>query len=348
MTDLARIPALADECRAAIAAASSQADIDNIKSRYLGRSGEFSTLKKSIKEVAPADRGAFGKAVNDADRELQALLTARADAIRGAGGTAASGVDPTLPGAPRDPGALHPITQTINEMSAIFQMLGFERVTDREVESPFYNFDALNIAADHPARDDTDNFYLDTSAIEGAAPGSMLVRSQTSTVQIRTMQQRKPPLRIVAPGRVYRPDTHDATHLSQFHQVEGLAVGEDITLSDLKYTLQQFVNAYYGPGRKVRFRPHFFPFTEPSFELDLSCAMCGGSGCASCKNEGYVELLGCGMVDPAVFDAVGYDATKVQGFAFGIGVERLMMQRARIPDIRYLIRNDLRFLAQFA
>jgi phenylalanyl-tRNA synthetase alpha chain len=248
------------------------------------------------------------------------------------------GFDFSLPGRPAPRGRLHPLTQTIEAIKDIFIRLGFEVAFGPEVERDYYNFEALNIPKDHPARDAFDTFFLHDD---------VLLRSQTSTVQIRVMEKRRPPVRIIAPGRVYRPDTVDATHGFLFHHLEGLAVDEGVTMADLKYVLYEFARGLYGPDVRTRFRPHFFPFTEPSVEMDISCFACGGRGCPICKRGGWIEILGAGMVDPNVFQCVGYDSERYTGFAFGMGVERIAMIKYGIDDMRLFLENDLRFLRQF-
>ena len=244
----------------------------------------------------------------------------------------------SLPGKRKHYGHRHPIVQTIDEIKGIFKKLCFDIEYGPEVEHEYYNFDALNIPADHPSREDFDTFYLGNKR---------LLRSQTSTVQIRVMEKKKPPIRMIAPGKVFRPDTVDARHASMFHQIEGLMVDEGVSFSDLKYVLTLFAQSYFGQDIKMRFRPSFFPFTEPSAEIDISCSICKGKGCSVCSHSGWVEVLGAGMVDPNVFETVGYDAEKYTGFAFGLGVERLTMLKYGIDNIRLFFENDLRFLSQF-
>lgn len=251
----------------------------------------------------------------------------------------------SLPGKHKPYGHEHPITQTINEIKEIFSKLGFDVEYGPEVELEYYNFDALNIPADHPSREDFDTFYL--LARSAGGDNQLLLRSQTSTVQIRVMKEKKPPIRMIAPGKVFRPDTVDARHASMFHQIEGLMVDEGVSFSDLKYVLTLFAKSYFGQNIKMRFRPSFFPFTEPSAEVDISCSICKGKGCSVCAYSGWVEVLGAGMVDPNVFEAVDYDTEKYTGFAFGLGVERLAMLRYGVDDIRLFLENDMRFLSQF-
>jgi phenylalanyl-tRNA synthetase alpha chain len=279
----------------------------------------------------PADqRPAFGQAANVLKNELTEAFEARKSAVV-APARVGPTVDMTAPGEPVRIGHRHVLTQTVNELTEIFGRMGFATVYDREVEDDWHNFVALNIPPAHPARDPLDNFYITPT---------VMLRSQTSTVQIRVMESRKPPVRIIAPGRVYRPDTVDATHSFMFHQVEGLYVDEGVTMADLKTALDQFCKAYYGPGVETRLRPSFFPFTEPSAELDVLFHREDGT-------TAWVELGGCGMVDPNVLSAVGYDAEKYTGYAFGLGIERMVMRKYRIPDIRLLFENDVRFLRQF-
>jgi phenylalanyl-tRNA synthetase alpha chain len=269
---------------------------------------------------------------------LSELLEARASEVDG-GAAQAAGVDLTLPGRRPWRGARHPVTQVIDEIYAVFRSLGFTRARGPEAETDWYNFTALNTPLDHPAADMHDTFYL--------APG-VLLRSHTSPVQIRTMQAYRPPIRIIAPGMVYRRDPFDASHAPGFEQLEGLVVDEGVTMVDLKATLAEFARRLFGPEARVRFRPSFFPFTEPSAEVDVSCFLCGAKGCPACKGTGWMEIMGAGMVDPAVFEAVGYDPERYTGFAFGMGPGRIALQRFGIPDIRLLYESDVRFLEQFS
>jgi phenylalanyl-tRNA synthetase alpha chain len=297
------------------------------------------------------DPAAFGRALNRFKEEVESAVRDRLAAL-GAGaspgaaapGPAAAPFDPTLPGRRAARGSLHPLTRVAREITGVFAALGFEVVTGPEVEDAAHNFDGLNIPADHPARDPAENFTL---------PGGLLLRSQTSPVQVRVLETRKPPLRILAPGRVYRPDTVDARHLYAFHQVEGLCVAEGISMVDLKGTLAAFAEGFYGASVRTRFRPSYFPFTEPSAEMDVSCPGCAGAGqdvpgrrCPTCGGEGWMELLGCGMVHPEVLRRAGHDPERWTGFAFGMGLERAAMRRWGIEDIRALVENDARFLGQ--
>jgi phenylalanyl-tRNA synthetase alpha chain len=307
--------------------------------QYLGLKGLLKTTLARLREVPPDQKAAAGKAANELKNALQAAFDQRQAAAPPAPKARAGPTpDITLPGRRPALGHAHVLTQTIHELCDIFGRMGFSVAYGPEVEDEWHNFVALNIPAAHPARDPLDNFYID--------PQRML-RSQTSTVQIRVMETQKPPVRIVAPGRVYRPDTVDATHGVMFHQIEGLYVDEGVTMTDLRTCLDQFAKAYFGERVATRFRPSFFPFTEPSAEVDMSCPLCGGAKCAICKQTGWIELGGCGMVDPNVFDAVGYDSQIFTGFAFGLGIERMVMGKHGIPDLRLLLENDVRFLRQF-
>ena len=354
-----------------ISEASTAEALEELRVRYLGRKAELPLMLRGVAELPPAERADVGRAANEARQALQELIDARlellgADELEERLG--ADLIDVTLPGAPAQPiGRLHLLTQTRRELEDIFLGLGFTVMEGPEVETVHYNFDALNHSPTHPARARTDTFYIagagraEPGARGAPGPQELLMRTHTSPMQVRAMEQHPPPLYVVIPGRVYRPDS-DATHTPQFHQIEGLAVDEDITLSDLKGTLLQFARAVFGETRDVRLRPHFFPFTEPSVEVDVSCFNCDGSGhlrdgarCPLCKGEGWLEVLGAGEVDPNVYsyvptserNAPGYDPEKVQGFAWGMGVERIAMLKHGIPDLRLYYENDLRFLEQF-
>ncbi|MGH2900043.1 MAG: phenylalanine--tRNA ligase subunit alpha [Solirubrobacteraceae bacterium] len=364
-----RIAELRDEAEAAIAAAGTSAELEQLRVRHLGRKAELPNILRTIATLAPAQRGPTGKAANQARQALEALIARRGEQL--AGGELEARlrrdvVDVTLPGTPPQPvGHLHLLTATRREIEDVFLGLGFRIAEGPEVETVYYNFDALNHAPTHPARDLQDTFYVrrpdaagadpdaDTDAARGAPATNVLLRTHTSPMQIRAMEAQPPPLYVIVPGRVYRRDS-DATHTPQFHQIEGLAVDEDITLADLKGTLLAFARAIFGPDREVRLRPHFFPFTEPSVEVDVSCFMEHSSRsperCRVCKDSGWVEILGSGMVDPNVFGYVaeyGYDPERVQGFAFGMGIERIAMLKHGVPDLRLLYDNDARFLEQF-
>ncbi|MBN1688493.1 MAG: phenylalanine--tRNA ligase subunit alpha [Candidatus Omnitrophica bacterium] len=301
-------------------------DLEGFRVLYLGRKGKLQALMMQIKTLEGEGKKEFGREVNQLKKFLEESVQNLKGRFEGQSGEKES-FDETLPGIIPSVGTLHPINETILEIIKVFEKLGFEIVDGPEIETEFHNFTALNIPLDHPSRDSFDTFYT---------AGKQLLRSQTSTVQIRIMQDRKPPLRLIAPGRVYRPDTVDASHSFMFHQIEGLMVDDKTTFSDLKGVLHLFFREFFGKETKIRFRPHFFPFTEPSVEVDIRWG-----------KKGWLEILGAGMVDPNVFDAVGYDSKKVQGFAFGLGVERIAMLRHGIPDIRLFYENDLRFLRQF-
>lgn len=341
MTDLPQpltpesVQALQAAALEALAAAADAAAVAEVRIRYLGRKGLVRRAASHLGQADPGSRPALGMALNGMRQALEAALKEKAVApLR----REACRFDFSLPGRAQPRGSIHPITGTIRAIKDIFARLGFEAAVGPEVELDYYNFEALNIPADHPARDAFDTFFLGDG---------VLMRSQTSTVQIRVMEQRRPPIRVIAPGKVYRPDTVDATHSFLFHQVEGLVVDEGITMADLKYVLHEFARGYFGGDVRMRFRPSFFPFTEPSVEVDISCFACKGDGCAMCKRSGWIEILGAGMVDPNVFAHVGYDAERYTGFAFGMGVERIAMLHGGIDDIRLFMENDLRFLRQF-
>lgn len=319
------------------AAAADAAALETVRIKYLGRNGRLPEIMKGLKDLAPEERPAAGRLANEFKQALQAALDARR-AAAASGARPRSFFDATLPGRWRGLGSRHPVTQIIERATAIFRSLGFTVADGPDIETAYYNFDALNTPAEHPSRDERDTFYLATG---------QLLRTQTSPVQIRVMESRPPPVRIIAPGRCYRRDTTDATHSANFHQIEGLYVDRRVSMADLKGDMTHFAQQLMGPGVKVRFRPHFFPFTEPSVEYDFSCHVCGGRGCRVCKQSGWIEISGAGMVNPKVFEKVGYDPRAVTGYAFGMGVERIAMILCGIPDIRLLYENDLRFLEQF-
>ena len=310
--------------------------IEEIRVAYLGRKGLLPQLMQEIRTVPPEERPAFGQALNALKNELTACIRTRQDELKTT--TSTTGFDLTRPGDWAQLGTRHPVTQITERIMSIFRTLGFTVADGPDLETVWNNFDALNTPADHPSRDEQDTFYL--------ANGD-LMRCHTSPVQVRYMKSHTPPIRIIAPGRCYRRDTPDATHSANFHQVEGLYVDEQVSLADLKGTLSYFAQELMGKKVKIRFRPHFFPFTEPSVEVDFTCHMCNGKGCRVCKQSGWIEILGAGMVDPNVFNAVGYDAEKLSGFAFGMGIERIAMILFGIKDIRNLYENDVRFLQQF-
>jgi phenylalanyl-tRNA synthetase alpha chain len=312
--------------------------LEALRIEWLGRrGGRITELLRSIPTVPQEERADFGKAVNAAKTAVTEALDAKKEKLAVPAAPRPK-VDVTMPGRRPELGRIHPITRATREMCEIFGRLGFEVVEGREVEDEWHNFVALNIPAEHPARDPLDNYYLGDD---------VLLRTQTSTVQIRVMEHCKPPVRIVAPGRVYRPDTIDAGHSNMFHQLEGLWVEEGVTFADLKSVLATFYRAFFGPEAKTRFVPSYFPFTEPSAEVYVSCLLCGGEGCPACKRTGWIEIAGCGMVDPNVFEAVGYDPERLTGFAFGFGIDRPAMIKYGVNDIRLLFENDRRFLRQF-
>jgi phenylalanyl-tRNA synthetase alpha chain len=345
-----RIDDLRSEGEAAVAGAAGTAELEDVRVRFLGRKAELPNLLRGVAQLPPAERGQVGRAANEARRALEAAIDARHAELEAAelhDRLARDVVDVTLPGSPTQPvGRLHVLTSVRRELEDVFVGLGFRIVEGPEVDTVYYNFDALNHDAMHPARLPSDTFYVDEDIV---------LRVHTSPMQVRAMELQPPPLYIVVPGRVYRRD-NDRTHTPQFHQLEGLAVDEDITLGDLQGTLLQFARAVFGDERDVRLRPHFFPFTEPSIELDVDCFNCvqgflrDGSRCPICKGEGWIELLGAGEVDPNVFEYVreyGYDPARHRGFAWGMGIERIAALKYGVPDLRLLYENDLRMLGQF-
>jgi phenylalanyl-tRNA synthetase alpha chain len=345
-----RISELRAAGEAAIAEAPGSAELEEVRVRFLGRKAELPNLLRGIAELPPEERGQVGRAANEARRALEAAIEARRAALEAAeldSRLEADVVDVTLPGSPAvPPGRLHLLTATWRELEDVFLGLGFRVVEGPEIDLVYYNFDALNHSPQHPARLPSDTFYVADHAV---------LRTHTSPMQVRAMEKHPPPLYIIVPGRTFRPDS-DATHTPQFHQIEGLAVDEDITLADLQGTLLAFARAIFGDDREVRLRPHFFPFTEPSVELDVTCFNCrggfmpDGSRCPLCKGEGWIELLGAGEVDPNVFEYVrefGYDPERHQGFAWGMGIERIAQLKHGVPDLRMFYDNDLRFLDQF-
>ena len=339
---LHEITAIQETALAALAAAESADAVEQIRIQYLGRSGTLPALMKSLGAVAPEDRAAVGKATNALRAAIEEGIAAKKASFTetARGDARPPSVDFSLPGRWHSTGTLHPISSVIEEVVRIFSRLGFTVADGPDIETNFNNFVALNTADHHPSRDPSDTFWL---------TADLLLRTQTSPIQIRAMLAgKKPPVRIVTPGRCYRRDTTDATHSANFHQIEGLYVDTiPISLADLKSTLAYFAREIMGPDVKVRFRPHFFPFTEPSVEVDFSCHICHGTGCRVCKQSGWIEILGAGMVDPRVFAHIGYPPD-TYGYAFGMGVERIAMIRHGITDIRLLYENDLRYLKQFA
>ncbi len=324
-----------------VAAAQGLQALDQVRVQYLGKKGLLTELLKGLGAVPAEERPQAGQAINRAKQALQAAIEARKSALEQAkldAQLAAEAIDVTLPGRGRGSGGLHPVTRTLQRIEAFFARLGFEVAEGPEIEDDYHNFEALNIPAHHPARAMHDTFYFDEHTV---------LRTHTSPVQVRVMEHREPPLRIVAPGRVYRCDS-DVTHTPMFHQVEGLMVDEGISFADLKGVLDAFLKDFFERDLRVRFRPSYFPFTEPSAEVDIECVICGGEGCRVCSGTGWIEILGCGMVHPKVFEAVGVDNEKYTGFAFGMGAERLAMLRYGVNDLRLFFENDLRFLRQFS
>ena len=341
--NLEELQTLVREASSELDSIQSAESLEAFRIAYLGRKGKITRLFESVKNLSSDERRVFGQELNQVKTSIENGIQEKASSLSGKEKQTEEFFDPTLPGLPRPSGRVHPLTQIIREITGIFERLGFETVEGPEIETDFNNFTALNIPADHPSRDSFATFYVKGQSNES----NFLLRSQTSTVQIRIMQKRKPPVRVIAPGRVYRPDPVDASHSFMFHQIEGLMVDDRTTFSELKGVLQFFLKRLFGPEIKIRFRPHFFPFTVPSAEVDVNCFLCQSKGCSVCGGKGWLEVLGAGSVHPAVFEQVGYDSKRVQGFAFGLGVERIAMLRHGIPDIRMFYENDLRFLKQF-
>lgn len=319
----------------------SSEELEKLRTKYLGRKGVLAQLTSAIPGLPVQERGVFGQQVNALKNKITALIDEKQKnfAVKPLA-SASNSVDIGMPGIAQALGHIHPITQVMEEITSVFMRLGFAVVEGPEIESEFNNFTGLNIPLDHPSRDAFDTFYL-------KGKEKLLLRSHTSPVQIRVMKARKPPLAVVVPGRVYRPDATDASHSCMFHQIEGFMVDKDIKFSDLKGVLEVLAKGIFGQDIKMRFRPHFFPFTEPSAEVDISCIICKGQGCSVCGKKGWLEILGSGMIHPNVFKHVGYDPKIYTGFAFGMGVERIAMLKYGINDIRLFFENDLRFLEQF-
>lgn len=325
----------------ALNAAADESEIENLRVKYLGKKGELTAVLKQMGSLSPEERPVMGQLVNEAKQKLETLIADKKSRLKSKATELklkAETIDITMPAKEIKTGGLHPLNHVVNDMIDIFQSMGFDVVDGPEVETDYYNFECLNVPADHPARDMQDTFYL---------AENLLLRTQTSAAQIRTMENRKPPIRVICPGRVFRADEVDATHSPVFHQLEGLVVDKGITMCDLKGVLEQFAHEIYGSDTKVRFRPSFFPFTEPSVEVDVSCSECGGKGCRVCKGAGWIEILGAGMVHPNVLRCCGIDPDVYSGFAFGIGIDRITTTRYKISDIRLLFENDKRFLEQF-
>ncbi len=336
-----RLDALKREFAAVLAAAgTAPTAVEAVRVRFLGKKGELTALLKGLSSAPDAERPALGAAINAAKSEFESALDAakaEAEARSSAAALDRERIDATLPARRPPRGSLHPVTQTRRELERIFVSMGFSVELGPEVEDDFHNFEALNLPPGHPARDSSDTFYLSHG---------LLLRTHTSPVQVRTMLKRKPPIRMICPGRVYRKDL-DATHLPMFHQLEALVVDEGISLADLKGTCAEVWSRFFGDDVAIRLRPGYFPFVEPGCEFDVSCRVCGGRGCRACKETGWIELGGAGMVHPAVFEAVGIDPERYTGFAFGLGIDRIAMMRFGIDDLRVMIENDVRFLRQF-
>ncbi|SFV03350.1 phenylalanine--tRNA ligase subunit alpha [Butyrivibrio sp. INlla21] len=315
--------------------------LNEIRVNILGKKGELTSILKSMKDVAPEDRPKVGQLVNETREAIEKVLEETKNKMEAAARDAklkAEVIDVTLPAKKNKVGHHHPNTIALEEVERIFTGMGYEVVEGPEVEKDYYNFEALNIPADHPAKDEQDTFYIN---------GDLLLRTQTSSTQVHEMEKGRIPIKMIAPGRVFRADEVDATHSPSFHQVEGLVIDKNITFADLKGTLAEFAKQLFGPDTKTKFRPHHFPFTEPSAEMDVSCFKCGGKGCRFCKGEGWIEILGCGMVHPHVLEMSGIDPNEYVGFAFGVGLERIALLKYEIDDMRLLYENDIRFLNQF-
>jgi len=324
-----------------IVSAKSRAELENLRIAYLGKKGELTAILKQMGGLSAEERPVVGQLANEARAHLEALLSSADEKFRSLekkARLAVEAVDVTMPGTPIARGHKHPLSIVLDEVTEIFLGMGFAVASGPEVELDYYNFEALNIPPGHPARDTQDTFFITEN---------VLLRSQTSPVQIRYMECHEPPIRIIAPGRVYRSDAVDATHSPLFHQIEGLVVDRGVTMGDLKACLETLAKELFGQATKIRLRPHHFPFTEPSCEVDVSCFRCGGSGCPMCKGEGWIEILGAGMVHPQVLRNGGVDPDTYSGFAFGVGLERIAMARFRIDDMRLFFENDMRFLSQF-
>jgi phenylalanyl-tRNA synthetase alpha chain len=341
---LQRLQEVGSRLESALPGVSSGQELEELRADLLGRKGELAKIMARLKELPEQDRPEAGQTANQIKKKLQELFKSKKQELeQERTSRQQSDFDPTLPGRRPRLGSLHPVTLVLHQICTVFTSLGFEVVTGPEVESDFYNFEALNIPKDHPARDMQDTLYI---------KGGSVLRTHTSPLQIRTMQNKKPPLAAVAPGKVYRRDA-DLTHSPMFHQIEGFVVDREVSMADLRGTLTLFVQQVFGAQCRVRFRPSYFPFTEPSAEVDISCVLCQGSGqlqdqpCRVCKQTGWVEILGCGMIDPEVFAAVDYDPENFTGFAFGLGVERVAMLKYGIDDLRLFFNNDQRFLTQF-
>lgn len=336
-----KLEGIKKEALALIEGADKMDKLNEVKVAYLGKKGQLTALLKGMKNIAPEERPVFGQMVNEVRAQLENVLEEKKNALAKAARETqmkAECIDVTLPARKQAAGHRHPNHVALDEVERIFIGMGYEVVEGPEVEYDYYNFEALNIPANHPAKDEQDTFYI---------TDKILLRTQTSPVQVRTMEKQPLPIRMIAPGRVFRSDEVDATHSPSFHQIEGMVIDKNITFADLKGTLQQFAREMFGEDTKVKFRPHHFPFTEPSAEVDVTCFKCHGKGCRFCKGEGWIEILGCGMIHPRVLEMSGIDPNEYSGFAFGVGLERIALLKYEIDDMRLLYENDIRFLKQF-
>lgn len=336
-----KLQKIREEAEASIKSAANLSALNDVRVAILGKKGTLKAVLKGMKDLSPEERPLVGQMVNSARSEIEQLLETRKQEMEQealAKKLASEKIDVTLPAAKNRVGHSHPNTIALEEVERIFIGMGYEVVEGPEIEYDYYNFEALNIPANHPAKDEQDTFYINKD---------ILLRTQTSSVQIHQMEQGRLPIRMIAPGRVFRADEVDATHSPSFHQIEGLVVDKNITFADLKGTLKVFAQEMFGKDTQVKFRPHHFPFTEPSAEMDVTCFKCGGKGCRFCKGEGWIEILGCGMVHPYVLEMVGIDPKEYTGFAFGVGLERIALLKYEIDDMRLLYENDIRFLKQF-
>lgn len=336
-----KLEEIREKAFSAIDKACDQDSLNDVRVKVLGKKGELTAILKGMKDVAPEDRPKVGALVNEARSAIEEKMAEARDAMKQKAleeRLKHETIDVTLPAKKNKIGHRHPNTIALDEVEKIFIGMGFDVVEGPEIEKDYYNFEALNIPANHPAKDEQDTFYINKD---------ILLRTQTSPVQVRQMEAKKPPIRMIAPGRVFRADEVDATHSPSFHQIEGMVIDKGITFSDLKGTLEMFVHKLFGEDTRVKFRPHHFPFTEPSAEMDVSCFKCGGKGCRFCKGEGWIEILGCGMVHPKVLKMSGIDPDVYSGFAFGVGLERIALLKYEIDDMRLLYENDIRFLSQF-
>lgn len=328
------------EAESAVSSANTMNELNEVKVKYLGKSGELTAILKGLKDVPPAEKPAFGKMVNEGRQKIETIISEKESVLKESEKRAkmeSERIDVTEPAQKVKVGAMHPLTRIRNMISEIFIGMGFEVREGPEIETDYYNFQALNIPKDHPARDMQDTFYFSEN---------LLLRTHTSPCQVHTMEAKKPPIRMICPGKVYRSD-YDATHSPMFQQIEGLVVDKGITLCDLKGIFDEFVKVFFSKESKTRLRPSYFPFTEPSVEMDVTCSVCGGKGCRICKGTGWIEVLGAGIVNPKVLEGCGIDTNEYSGLAFGMGIDRLAMIKYGIPDMRLLFENDIRFLSQF-